>query len=223
MPQNPGLTLLCAAVLSVVACAAPAATITLSGSGELEAGYQAIATGGAPAITTGDTYVLAVPGQYTFDGQFLTDQSSLPALGTSSIGPYTFQDSYVFRIGQDAYGSTLTASLGLGDLYGIDNLQLRLYGLTGPALLPVIGSLAGQPVQVITPWTGGGSLITATFNGLGAGDYVLDIAGIASGSAGGSYVGQLNLAPVPLPAGMWLLISGLGALGGARLRRRATA
>jgi len=41
-----------------------------------------------------------------------------------------------------------------------------------------------------------------------------------NGTSGGSYSGTLNVNPVPLPAGLPLLLSGMGLLGGW-LRRRS--
>jgi hypothetical protein len=49
---------------------------------------------------------------------------------------------------------------------------------------------------------------------LTAGSYVLEIRGEVTGSSGGTYTGSLNLNPVPLPAALPLLLSGLGLLGG---------
>jgi PEP-CTERM motif len=54
---------------------------------------------------------------------------------------------------------------------------------------------------------------------LAAGTYVLEIRGDVTGSSGGTYSGELNLNPVPLPAALPLLLSGLGLLGFARKRR----
>jgi hypothetical protein len=219
-------------LLAVLPAQSFAATVTLNGSGDLaDPSYSVVSTGpGTYSVAVGNDYLLAVPGQYTFAGQFLTNQSALPTLGPSSVGAYTFQDSYQFTISDAANGNALTASLSLGNYYQISNLQLRLYQLTGAPTLPIVGSLqsyvtAGQ-VNVVSPWQGGGPLILATFDNVAAGTYILDIAGIASGDLGGSYVGQLNLAPtspVPLPAGVWLLVSGLGALGGMASRRRKPA
>jgi hypothetical protein len=51
---------------------------------------------------------------------------------------------------------------------------------------------------------------------------MLDVAGIASGTSGGSYIGSVDLQPVPLPAAIWLMLSGLGGLG-ALVRKRGAA
>jgi hypothetical protein len=56
---------------------------------------------------------------------------------------------------------------------------------------------------------------------LTGGPYVLEIQGDVTGTSGGTYTGSLNLNPVPLPAALPLLLSGLGLLGGT-LRKRFT-
>ena len=71
---------------------------------------------------------------------------------------------------------------------------------------------------MLTPWVGvagndNGTAIQANFANAQSGTYFLDIAGTADGTSGGTYIGQLNLAPVPLPATAWLLLSGIGGLG----------
>jgi hypothetical protein len=96
---------------------------------------------------------------------------------------------------------------------------------------PVVGaSLAGNPsvVAVFSPWQGqsgiDNTVISASFSDLQAtGTYVLDIAATATGSQGGLYVGALNLQPVPLPAAVWFMLSGLAGLGMRARRRKAAA
>ena len=81
-------------------------------------------------------------------------------------------------------------------------------------------------VAVKSAWQGNTgvstALVAANFTGLQTdGTYVLDVAGTASGSSGGLYVGSLNLQPVPLPATAWFMLSGLGGLGFMARRRNA--
>jgi hypothetical protein len=55
---------------------------------------------------------------------------------------------------------------------------------------------------------------------LTAGSYVLEISGVANGTLGGSYTGTLNFgSPVPLPAGLPLLLTGIATLAGFARRR----
>ncbi len=55
---------------------------------------------------------------------------------------------------------------------------------------------------------------------LSAGTYVLEVRGNVTGTAGGGYSGVIDLQPVPVPAALPLMLSGLGLLGGL-LRKRA--
>jgi hypothetical protein len=174
---------------------------------------------GTPSL--GDDYLLSVPGQYTFLDQFLTQQPSSPNLASSSVGPYDFQDSYRFTIGQGAGGDALTASLTSGSAFDISNLQFRLYSVPSSSTAPLVGGLP-PGASLVQSWIGapaGSNSIVATFADIQTGTYLLDIAGIASGSSGGTYVGQLDLvSAVPVPTALWLFGSAL-ALAGTRLRR----
>ncbi|HEY1413222.1 MAG TPA: FxDxF family PEP-CTERM protein [Rhodopila sp.] len=224
-PHNPAW-----ALAGALACAAflpggaGAATVPLDGSGAMTYSYQYLAPNtSTPSV--GDTYDLAVPGLYTFTDTFTAQQSLTQNLGTSSVGAYDFQDSYEFTVGTNASGDTLLASLGLGTLFNITNLQFRLYQVPSPTTAPIVNGLPANS-NVITSWTGlapGANSMTASFNGIQAGTYILDVAGIADGTGGGSYVGSADLepAPVPLPAAVWLMLSGLGSLGALARKRRA--
>jgi hypothetical protein len=201
---------------------AQASTVTLDGSGQMSFSFQFLwSNPGTPAL--GNDYVLSVPGQYTFLDQFLAQQPLTPNLASSPVGPYDFQDSYRFTVGQGASGDVLTASLTSGTAFDISNMQFRLYSVPSSTTAPIVGGLP-TGATLIQSWIGapsGSNSIVATFAGIQTGSYILDIAGIASGTSGGTYVGQLDLvSSVPLPAAFWLLASGLG-LAGTRLRRPA--
>jgi len=219
------------AMLALAAAGVPslstASTITLGGSGGMTPTYQYLWSNPSNP-TVGNDYDLAVPGQYTFTDSFLSQQPASPNLATSSIGPYDFQDSYRFTIGAGASGDTLVASLGLsnanGNTFNISDLQFRLYEVPTATTAPIVGGIpAGS--TLITAWVGppsGSNEVEATFNDIQAGTYILDVAGIANGSNGGTYFGQLNInSPVPVPAGLPLLLSGLGGLWAVIRRRRA--
>jgi hypothetical protein len=66
-----------------------------------------------------------------------------------------------------------------------------------------------------------GNLYTVNLNAatLAPGTYDLQIRGEVATSGSGSYGGAVSFTPVPLPAGLPLLMSGLGLLGVAAARR----
>lgn len=224
VPRVSGWVLSGAAALAALSpCGAKADTVVLDGSGAMSYSYQYVAPD-STTPTVADNYDLAVPGLYTFTDTFTTQQSLTQNLGTSSVGAYDFQDSYEFTVSTTASGDTLLASLGLGTLFDISNLQFRLYQVPAPNTQPIVGGLPSGSTSV-TVWQGlapGQNSMTASFSGIQSGTYILDVAGIASGTGGGSYVGSVDLEPVPLPAALWLMLSGLGGLG-ALIRKRAAA
>lgn len=224
--RRPVMAVLISLALSPLA---NATTTDLNGTGTMTYSFQAISPNTSPTPPPGgNDYELAVPGTYIFGDSFSSNQSSLTPLATSSVGAYTFMDSYRFSIAAGAGGDTLVTSLSLGSIVSMTNLQFRLYEVASSTTAPVIpGPPAGS--KVITLWNGqsgvdtSGTDITKSFSGLQAGTYILDVAGIASGSAGGSYVGTANLEPVPLPGAVWLMLSGLGVLGAALRKQTAWA
>jgi hypothetical protein len=160
--------------------------------------------------------------------------TSLPAAGayTNSFGApagdiggapgFSFYDDYIFTVANSTIDS-VTSEINLGNL-SLGNLQERVYAVPGNTL-PVLG----QPQGFQTNWTSSvgftagaetGMLTVMNPTTLTAGTYVLEIRGDVTG-AGGTYSGQLNLSPVPLPAALPLLISGLGLLGGLVRKRLA--
>ena len=233
--------------LTLSTFAASAATVTLNGTGQLywdtqwlgsaSGNVQSTATPTGPT-PTGNSYSLAVPGQYTFLDQFAAPQQS-PLLNSSNVpfensgspvGTYAFQDAYQFSIGASTAGDVLAVSLALQSplqgVFNVANLQFRLYEVASSSTAP--GLTIPTNGTVITPWQGiagddNGVAISTNFNNLVEGTYVLDIAGTADGTSGGTYVGQLNLNPpsaVPLPPALPLLLASVAGLGVFARRRR---
>ena len=227
-------------------CAVSASNITLDSTGQMDWTAQFLGsssgnTQSTPTPTgatpTGNTYTLAVPGQYGFIDQFaapqsapLVDGSNVPFENSGSpVGTYSFQDTYEFSVSEAAGGDLLAVSLSLqGPLqsnFNISNLQFRLYEVQ-PSTTPGLTIPTGSPI--LTGWQGisgndSGNAIQANFSNLQSGTYFLDIAGTADGLSGGTYVGQLNLQPVPLPATVPLLLCGIAGLGAMLRRRKAVA
>ena len=153
--------------------------------------------------------------------------NTLPALAGSVPGApgFSFYDDYVFTV-SNATVDSVTSEINLGSL-SIGNLEERLYSVAANSTLPAIN---GPATGFQTNWTapvnfsaGGESGMVTVMDPttLAAGTYVLEIRGDVTGSSGGTYTGELNLNPVPLPAALPLLLSGLGLLGGLARKRRA--
>jgi len=206
--------------------AAQAGTIVLGSPGVITnaPSYEFLNPSGAGNVLTDNLvdYALQVPGQYQLVRQFTAPQPN-SLLGTSGTGSYSFQDTYVFTVPAVTSGDVLAATLDLANIFNISNLQVRMYGFAQGTPLPgpSVGAFPPGAINAI-PWAGiapGQSSVTMNFSAIPAGTYYLDIRGSVTGTAGGSYLAALNVQPVPLPAALPLLLSGLGLVG---LRRRRT-
>ena len=138
----------------------------------------------------------------------------------------TFYDTYTFTVPTSGLNS-FVASLDLGTLLAITNLQSRLYA----GLPQAAGTgLAGNP-NLINAWSTAQSNPSTLANGAGqfnmmsvpslaAGTYTLEVRGEVIGSAGGGYAGVINVAQVPEPTTYLMLGLGLAVMA-MRIRRAA--
>jgi hypothetical protein len=167
----------------------------------------------------GSNTTLAVPGSYTYGDTF---GAGVGGSATSTANPAGFYDDFVFTIAGGSADS-VTSTINLGNVLEIDGLQAALFSYTPGQAVPVAGSPLANGWSV--PFNSGptsGTIAVIAPTTLNAGTYVLEIAGTVSGSAGGSYSGTLNLAPVPLPGGLPLLLSGMAGLAMLGRRHRKT-
>ena len=146
-----------------------------------------------------------------------------PIVSSPGTALYNFYDDFEFMMPSSSDGS-LTASavsISFGSLFGINNLQARLY--------PVASGLAtGAPASLVSGWsvptsTGGTTITVSTFANpvtLSAGTlYTLEVRGDVVGATG-SYGGNLNISAVPEADGWALALVGLGLGGLATCRVR---
>jgi hypothetical protein len=212
----------CALALTtiVLAVAAPvnAAIVPVLNGGSL---YQSEQTTGGGSGAFVNISQLAGPGNYTYSSTFTAAQTTF-VTGTSS----GFYEDFVFTIGAGQV-DTVTSSITLGNLLGISNMQVRLYdynanGSVAPLLTtPVMGTAFDAWSQMVSFPGGTTTTDVLPTTTLEAGTYVVEVRGTASGSSGGNFTGSLNLAPIPLPAAGWLMLSGLGYLAALRRKRIA--
>ena len=177
--------------------------------------------------TTGATPQTLPAGVYQYGDTNLLPASSSGGIITGSTYPTgyagaSFYDAFVFTVSPSQTDS-ISSTINLGSTFDIDgsSFQERLYKYTGTA--PIVGPVSGAYDLWTAPAPGGGTVAVLPDTYLGAGTYVLEVRGDVTGTSGGGYSGTLQLTPVPLPAALPLLLSGLGALGVLRRRRTRTA
>jgi hypothetical protein len=174
------------------------------------------------AVGPGDQGLLNVPFTISYGDSFNAPQT---AVGPANL--YSFYDAYTFTIGNAAAYDSFTATINLGTVLNIANLQAALFNgqaLQGPGShIGYTGGAAGGVVSGLAWNSGSGGFITLSSNSLAAGTYTLEVRGKVNGTSGGSYAGVMNLAPVPEASNVALMLAGFGAFGVLAARRRGRA
>jgi hypothetical protein len=207
-------------VLAVAALSAFASLLQVQDAAAATIGWS-LTSGGLTG--TGQTNTPTVPGSDFYGNTFTSPTSTIAGSPAPGFG---FYDDFLFTI-DSAVISSITSTINLGSILGINNLQVRLYNAAGNSPLPVLGPPVGgvidawsTPINYSPGMTGIVSVLDAVI--LQPGTYVLEVRGNVFGSSGGSYAGTINLAPtVPLPAALPLLLAGLGLLGAVARQRAA--
>ncbi len=215
--------------LRFVALLAVGAVLTLPGAARaasLTRTCQLLSPGsGLSCPATAPGY--AVPGEYNYVDSFSSGEASGQISGSDiyggsaygSLGPAGFIDDYFFQI-SPASADAVSATISNGT-YAISNLFARLYTLSANLGGLVLTQPAGTVYYGSSTVSGPATLVQINPVTLSAGSYVLEISGTASGASGGSYTGTLNLSPVPLPASLPLLLTGLLGFAGLMIIPRA--
>lgn len=175
---------------------------------------QTLNVGGSNVTTgSGTVNVLLAPNAQTLGDTLPGGLSNLLAPPASAAN-YNFYDDYLLSV-PNGSAAAIATSFSFGTLFNIDQLQIRLYSGNTPTL----GTPAGVVIQSwsspISAGTFSGTVVSLPEILLASGNYVLEVRGLVTGTAGGSYTGQLTVAPVPVPAALWLMGSALGLVSAA--------
>jgi hypothetical protein len=217
------VALIVGGALAASAGSATATTVSLPTSGgSLSLSYQDLGPGSA--FSGGGTIsAFTSASGSAFYGDSFT-RATTPITDAPTWG---FYDDFEFSVPTGVTADTITDYINLGNFQSISNLEVRLYSAVANPT-PVLGNPVGGVVpgaswsSPISAGSGNSGMFEILNTTLSSGTYFLEVRGNVDGTGGGAYSGTLNIAPVPLPAALPLLLSGFGLLGGLFRKRRAS-
>lgn len=125
--------------------------------------------------------------------------------GTTGL---TFLENFTFDV--SSAGSAVSSAVVSIALDGLSRLGIDSFTLSGNGQTYVGTSLLNGDTQTFSLRT----------SGLASGLYTLSVAGTILGSGGGSFAGNISVAPVPEASTTAMMLGGLGLIGFAAYRRR---
>jgi hypothetical protein len=215
MPLHLTRVLLLAASAFLALPGARAATVLATFEGEL----TSVSAGLSGTFSVEDAITIV----YTYDSSVTTDLNAAASIGeyeaATDLTMTIFAVSGDFDYGQTGSpGRVLVAAEESGA--ALDIFRTRFLNVTGDA---VVGTT--QPFSVTLQISGTGIVPSTALPdphpGLGGSPLFLATIAMGSGLQLQANMQLLDLTPagvVPLPAGLWLLLSGLGVLAGVRAR-----
>ncbi|WP_075258942.1 FxDxF family PEP-CTERM protein [Herbaspirillum camelliae] len=128
--------------------------------------------------------------------------------GTTGL---SFLENFTFTV--DAMGSAVSSAVVSIALDGLSRLGIDSFTLSGNG-----HTFTGTPLL-----EGDTQTFSLRTDGLSTGLYTLSVAGTILGSEGGSFAGNISVAPVPEASTTAMMLGGLGIIGFAAYRRRRKA
>ncbi|WDZ97642.1 FxDxF family PEP-CTERM protein [Herbaspirillum sp. WKF16] len=125
--------------------------------------------------------------------------------GTTGL---SFLENFTFNV--DSLGSSVSSAVVSIALDGLSRLGINSFTLTGN----------GQTYTGVSLLDGDTQTFSLRTNGLSTGLYTLSVGGTILGSGGGSFAGNISIAPVPEASTTAMMLGGLGLIGFAAYRRR---
>jgi hypothetical protein len=200
-----------------------------TGSGQTPSTVNGTGVTGAGGVGISDLTASGA-GAFQFSQTLTAPTGSFAAADTVNGNSYGFVASYVIDV-TPSMASAYTFSLNMSSQVGMQNLSARLYEYSANGVQNLtLGGTGAVMSGMVDPWSASvnptaGNPVASTTLGTtslaNGGEFVLEIVGIETGSQNGSYSGQLDITPVPLPAALPLLFSGLAGLGFLGRRARS--